>query len=298
MPPKNTPKMKLNVEKCDVCDKPLLNTKYLQCNICKLYHHQHCLSYMSVTAYEAVELVIKETQYSAWSCRKCSHVYENISARVEENAARIKVIENNMIEIKTGLKNDTEEINKNLNLFDVKMSETSEGIYDEYKLREDKKLNVLLFGINDDDNKLDKSLIIKLCDKLNISDLPNKIKYCRRLGAKKEGTMRPLLIGFNNQYDRDIFLEARKRLDRNDQIRLKPDLTIMQRKDDKKFRDNTEDLNKNKLVDNIGLFKWTVVGPPGRLRRIKTRNINQSSLNNTYNKIGNFLDVFRRKDHT
>ena len=54
---------------------------------------------------------------------------------------------------------------------------------------------------------------------------------------------------------------------------LRPDLTAMEREEDKAYRTETDKLNAQSPTDIQGNFRWKVAGPPGRLRRIKERDI-------------------------
>lgn len=55
--------------------------------------------------------------------------------------------------------------------------------------------------------------------------------------------------------------------------RIKPDLTKMQRDEDEKFKRKLDEENDAEPKDESGDFRWKVAGPPGNLRKVKCRNI-------------------------
>ena len=55
----------------------------------------------------------------------------------------------------------------------------------------------------------------------------------------------------------------------------KPDLTKKQRDEDEKFIRSLDEENESEPKDDLGDFRWKLAGPPGNLRKVKMRNIQE-----------------------
>ena len=68
---------------------------------------------------------------------------------------------------------------------------------------------------------------------------------------------------------------TRKAKDARSGIRLKPDLTKKERDEDEKFKRMLDEENRAEPKDDSGDFRWKLAGPPGNLRKVKVRNIQE-----------------------
>ena len=107
---------------------------------------------------------------------------------------------------------------------------------------------------------------------LDKEEIKENIKFCKRLGEKKDGKGRPLLVGFKNVNKRNKVMEAAISK-RNLPSSLTSDLTKMQRDENDKLRKEVQNLNNEKPSDNSGDYRWNLVGPPEMLRKVKVRDI-------------------------
>ena len=97
-----------------------------------------------------------------------------------------------------------------------------------------------------------------------------------RVGKSDPTNPRPLRVELKSEIQRDELLDkARILRDDDHSVRMKPDLTKMQRDQDKALRKEVDDLNKAKPSDGDGPFHWRVGGPPGQLRKTKVRGVAQ-----------------------
>ena len=99
-----------------------------------------------------------------------------------------------------------------------------------------------------------------------------KVNFQTRLGPKEGGKRRPLLLKFDDVSTKDKVLSNSHHV-RNSAVKLKPDMTKMERDEDSRFRASVDEENKNNPKDNSGDFRWQVAGPPGKLRKKKVRDI-------------------------
>ena len=109
---------------------------------------------------------------------------------------------------------------------------------------------------------------------LDKEEIKENIKFCKRLGEKKDGKGRPLLVGFKNVNKRNKVMEAAISK-RNLPSSLTSDLTKMQRDENDKLRKEVQNLNNEKPSDNSGDYRWNLVGPPEMLRKVKVRDIGE-----------------------
>jgi hypothetical protein len=152
-----------------------------------------------------------------------------------------------------------------------------------------RKFNVIIYGLTEqlpdgaesrevmmekDKNTLDNLLTKMNQDPAFVND---SIKYRRRLGKREVGKVRPLLISFSDIDCRNSVLASATVLEGPiaKKIRIRPDLTQMQREDDSKIIKEVSDLNEEEPQDELGDYRWRVVGPPGMLRKAKTRDLNK-----------------------
>ena len=157
-----------------------------------------------------------------------------------------------------------------------------DGLLSEMKDREERKLNVIVNGlkessavektqVQEEENALLSGLFQEM--QMNVEPTEN-IKFKTRLGAKQPNKQRPFLVKFRDQRTRDNVLQNAQRIT-SPGIRIRPDLTKLQREEDERFKRKIDVDNMDEPSDESGDFRWKVVGPPGGLRKVKTRNIQE-----------------------
>jgi hypothetical protein len=92
----------------------------------------------------------------------------------------------------------------------------------------------------------------------------NDIKFCRRVGARKERS-RPMIIGFFTKTVRDKIIRTVLPED----VTVGPDMTKKQREEEMEIWKEMEEKNKNRTEDQVAKnLQWRLVGPKGERRLI------------------------------
>jgi hypothetical protein len=110
---------------------------------------------------------------------------------------------------------------------------------------------------------------------INQTSTSDSIKFKARLGLKEPGKQRPFLLKFHDVRVRDNVLRNAAKITTRG-VRVKPDLTKKQREEDEEFKKKVDDENESKPNDESGDYRWKIAGPPGNLRKVKVRNIQES----------------------
>ena len=115
--------------------------------------------------------------------------------------------------------------------------------------------------------------IEELASTISVQFNRDRIKFMKRLGEKKEGKTRPLLVGFKNFDTKEEFLEQAKLLDQEEDswrdVYLCPDLTFKQREEDERIRKEAEKLNSEHSEADVLNFEFRLVGRKGQKRMVK-----------------------------
>ena len=148
--------------------------------------------------------------------------------------------------------------------------------------REERKCNIIIHGMVEPDvtekeevHRLENDELRSIFQNMqaDAERVLNSIKFKSRLGAKQPGKQRPFLVKF---HDRRVLEEVmRKTKNSPEGIRIKPDLTKKQRAEDEKFKRSLDEENQSEPKDDSGDFRWKLAGPPGNLRKVKMRNIQE-----------------------
>ena len=109
--------------------------------------------------------------------------------------------------------------------------------------------------------------IDSVCESLNIDFRPESdIKFINRLGERKDNNIRPIVMGFRVQSIRDLLLNRAYRLKNSpnfSEVRVLPDLTPQQRKEEADLRVEADNRNAElKKAGNLST-EWRVVGGKG-----------------------------------
>lgn len=90
--------------------------------------------------------------------------------------------------------------------------------------QENKKSNLIVFGLNETTQENIREKLIDTCEDANVSSVVNSIRMCHRLGKTNNKNPRPILLKFKNEDCRSEFLLMRKYYARS-KIYFKEDLT-------------------------------------------------------------------------
>ena len=284
MPPKSRVKFP-----CGTCSKSA-NSNALLCNFCDMWHHAtvECIPWHSKETINTLMDICKEQ--SCWTCQKCTGIMKKMNGRLaalEKNVKEVKVnvdaiqaqqeaTDVEVKDVKKGISEIRESIAEN-------SSTVSSTVLSEMKDREDRKHNIIVNGMNEssatekeDVIAEENNILRKLFDKMEIDAkaTSENIKFKTRLGTKEPGKQRAFLVKFHDVRVRDDVLRNGKKVSESG-VRIKPDLTKIEREEDVKFRKMIDEENENDPKDDSGDYRWKIAGPPGNLRKVKVRDIKE-----------------------
>ena len=275
---------------CGTCSKSAA-TNSLLCNFCDMWHHAtvECIPWHTKETINTLLEICKEQ--SCWTCMKCSNIMKKMNGRLAALEKDVKEVKDDVKSLQT--KQDSAdkvvtELQGGMNQLKKSVTERSNTvtseIYTEIKEREDRRCNVIVSGIAESEarNKDDvfaeeRNHLTKLFDDLEMNSITTSenVKFKTRLGKREpDKGPRPFLLKFHNANVRDDVLRNARKVS-NSGIRIKPDLTKKEREEDEKFKKNVDDENNKNPTDESGDFRWKVAGPPGNLRKVKMRNVQE-----------------------
>lgn len=257
-----------------------------------MWHHatEDCIPWHTQETINALKEICKDQ--SCWSCQKCSGIMKKLNGRLAKLETDVKAVQDTVETISSNQETSEEKVTKLRSDFDEfkgKFSNVSTpeeekvSVLAEIKDRDERKFNVIVNGVKEsnetektevqnEENRLLNQLFSDM--QMNADTTSDNIQFKTRLGTKQAGRNRPFLLKFRDQRTRnDVLRNARKVLESG--IRIRPDLTKLQRQEDEKFRKTVDDENSVNPEDNSGEYRWKVAGPPGNLRKIKVRNIQE-----------------------
>jgi hypothetical protein len=263
---------------CLGCSKKFTkNECSVQCTVCGLWIHQVCAN-MSTEVFELLEKQKKESGITYWACRPCTVYAQGMNHRLKQMAEDIKEVKQNtatntdsiqrlekkMEEIVDQAKR-TEGISKND--FEARMKEEKE----KQQERKDRELNIIVHGVEEcsanteqgeDRRRWDVRQCLNIFKDARLTE--NDIKFCRRVGARRERG-RPIIMGFYNKSTRDKLIKVELPED----ISVGPDMTKKQREEEAEIWKEMEEKNKSRTEEQVtkNLF-WRLVGPKGERRLI------------------------------
>ncbi len=147
--------------------------------------------------------------------------------------------------------------------------------------REIRRLNLVLHRVDEPNQRIrdgrermeaDKKTCVKIFKAMKATVTCESIKFCRRIGEKGDDP-RPLIIGLKTEEIKRNLLEKAKDLQKTEykEVTIGPDMTLKQRQEEKKMREEVERKNKEELTqeDVAKNLVWLLVGPRGEKRIIK-----------------------------
>ncbi len=275
-------------EKCLGCNKKFTKSDYcLQCTVCGLWVHKSC-SGVCDEVFDVLDRQHKNFGVAYWACRPCTAFAQGMNHRIKQIEDRMEKVEKEAEETRDSVKNLEKEMKsvgeETKKRKDNTKEEVRSGVkevYAEMREREARRLNVVFHRVGEAENEKATGLERQEWDKKSCGnifaalelDMTDKdIKFCRRIGEKGDGP-RPLIAGFYNEAERNKVLRYGKYLGETDfkDVTVGPDLTKVQRDEEKDLREEAEKKNEELTEEDISKnLQWTVVGPKGEKRLIKT----------------------------
>lgn len=281
----------------------------VQCTICSRWIHKDCG--IGDRMYELILEVTESMGSHVWSCEGCSVGLAKLNKLVQNHDREIREIRKD-VDVLKSKQSDTVDLNNRVEslVTDVKdlkaMPKTdNDTVYEEIRLRESKRMNLMIFGINEpnttlDDKakrKLDEDVILDIFEELGYNlKMKDDIKFMSRLGKT---STRPIVVGFRSQECRDKILNNTWKLSKSEEfkdISVNPDLTPKQLEEEKKLKLEAENRNEEmaeKEPEVAKNFTWKLVGLRGqRLLRKVARG--EEPVTNNYQQRSNTRTTFTR----
>ena len=255
-----------------------------------MWHHAtvECIPWHTKETITALKEICKEQ--SCWCCQKCSGIVKKLNGRLAAIEKEVKEVKSSVETIEASqstldeevrdLRKDVNDLRENAG---EKSGEVSSDVFSEIKDREERKLNVIVLGVKESE-ETDKGAIHAeendLLDKLftdmeiQLASASESIKFKARLGSKEPNKRRPFLLKFHDVRVRNSVLRNAGKIS-TPGVRIKPDLTKRQREDDEVFKQKIDEENRANPSDESGDYRWKIAGPPGNLRKVKVRNIQE-----------------------
>lgn len=274
---------------CLGCSKKFTKSDYaLQCTVCALWIHKSC-SGVSDEVFKVLDDQFKSSGTAYWACRPCTSYAKGINHRMKQIEDRLGKVEtetktttDKVKKTEQQLEKITSELAKNDKKMERAVEKGESSIFEEMRERESRKLNVVIYGLEEHENisalgrdrlEWDLTSCVNIFEALEADLTKEEIKFCRRIGEKGEEP-RPLVLGFFTDTDRSQLMRKARFLRGSefDHVSVAPDLTRRQRQEEGDLWTEAERRNKDELTneDVAKNLVWLVVGPRGEKRLIKT----------------------------
>jgi hypothetical protein len=252
----------------------------VMCTVCGLWAHKKC-SGVSDEFFKFLAEQHKATGRAYWACRACNNFAQTMNAKFKElhdkadNAVRLATeskVETS--QLREQVERDREKTEKRIDRSEMMMLE-------EINLREEKRKNVVIYGLDEpteiegwkrvesDKRKLNEIFTVL---ELNIA-AETDVEFCRRVGEKSERT-RPLVVGFFTEWSKSTLLKNCRYLQETElsYVSITNDLTEKQRRMEKELITEAERRNAEELTDEDRAknLVWKVVGRKGQRKLIKS----------------------------
>ena len=223
-----------------------------------------------------------------WICVSCKAGSKILKQQLVKMDTRLTAAEEKLVENDALVKANTDNI-ADLRKKVETVQETSQSaaasaedaVLAELADRKYREANLVVHRLAEPDENLsvsdkkdkDAEALVSLMGKAGCSISKNDIKFCSRLGTKKDDTSRPLLVGMKDPELRHQILSAAPKLADTDMknISVVPDLTARQRKEESNMRKEAEKRNEELTEEESLNYVWKTVGPRGEKRLVKVR---------------------------
>lgn len=276
---------------CKICNSTASKGYRLQCSVCETWIHQKCANVSD----DLLEYITDTSNGLTWACPHCKDGAAKLNLKVlalhEKMEALEKEVNDNRAKLDE-MRNDLQEMkkkaNENKDAVATSQDRIQDSIFAEMRAREEKKNNILFHGIPESANtegfqrkKDDMENILKITRKLKIAVCKDDIKFVRRLGEKNTQKARPLLIGLKENGKKTLFLENARNLNKfteYESVRIVPDLTLKQRKEEDAMRMEAEKLNRELDEETAKESEWRLVGQKGEKRLVLGKKLHKQTL--------------------
>ena len=293
MPPKK-------VYPCIICKENVKEREpsgSIDCHICKRYTHVKCDTKLEAGALKYFLLLQEATGAHSYTCEGCAFGLSELSGRVTELATRMKKVEGEVAKVTESSSRAAEKADKvadDLVLVKKTLSTNKEDTIEaakkalsmELREREARKVNVVLYGMEEASHNVTQGWKRKELDMEQIADMFNQlgleiaveddIKFAARIGELKtdqQADPRPVKLAFRSVQLRESLLANTRKLPRTDfaRVSIVPDLTELQRNEDKELTEEAEKLTEELNTEDRKNWEFRCVGRKGErvIRKVK-----------------------------
>jgi hypothetical protein len=235
---------------------------------------------MSNEVFELLDKQKKESGITYWACRPCTVFAQGMNHRLKQIDDDIKELKQNTATNTESIQNiekKVEEIavqvKKNDGITKSDLEARLREEKDEARERKDRELNVIIHGIEECDDEAasneerrgwDVGMCLDLFSSQNINVRESDIKFCRRVGQRREKE-RPVVLGLFNQALKSKILRASY----GEEVTVGPDMTKKQREEEAEIWKELDQKNKTRTEDQVSKnLMWRMVGPKGERRLV------------------------------
>ena len=286
--------------KCVECKKGVKHTDKsgsVKCSQCDRWWHGLTCTTLNAEALKCLWDTYDATGHHWWACEGCTQAYMTLTKRMnqwERDMASLRVTVASNTELANDANTKVDKVAKNLEDMDKSrkqdkndaINEATKRMSAELLDREGKKSNLMFHGLyeppmsvkgverKNTDLASVKAMFMEMGVKPETND---EIKFSFRVGELNDKVVeepRPLCIGFRNSETKDHVLVKAKNLGKTRNyysISVVPDLTRLQREEDKNLMKEAEQKNLDMNEDDRKNWNFRCIGTKGARKVVKMR---------------------------
>ena len=269
----------------------------VKCSQCDRWWHGLTCTTLNAEALKCLWDTYDASGHHWWACEGCTQAYMTLTKRMnqwERDMANLKatVTTNTELAKEASAKadkaaEDIVEVNKCRKLDkNEAINEATKRMSAELLDREGKKSNLMLYGLNEpptsvkgvERKNIDIAGVKGMFTEMNVKPETNdEIKFSFRVGELTDKVVdepRPLCIGLRNTEARDHVLSKAKNLGKSRNfysISIVPDLTKMQREEDRNLKNEADQKNRDMTEDERLNWNYRCIGTKGARKVVKMR---------------------------
>ena len=300
-------------KKCMTCSEAVKNNQpsgSVSCCQCDRWVHPKCAN-LHPEVVKSIWQMYNATGHHFWACEGCNLAYATLTKRMLQYERDVAEIKKTVAENSKGL----EEVTAKVDIVEKavtdaaksKNKEKSDTINDATRIwsrelceRESKKLNVVIYGLLEPPPTVSVGSERKLQDDLELDHLfkdmkvdvkKDDIKFTYRVGysdeaakAGMEGKPRPLCVGLRKSVTRENIFDQARHLGKSQHyyaISIVPDLTVLQRKEDKELMDEVEKKNAEMSEEDRLNWVYRCIGKKGERTITRSRILHKNQNSNS-----------------
>ena len=286
--------------KCVECKKGVKHTDKsgsVKCSQCDRWWHGLTCTTLNAEALKCLWDTYDAAGHHWWACEGCTQAYMTLTKRMnqwERDMANLKVTVVSNTELAKEANAKVDKVSKDVDEV-VKsrkqdkadaVNEATKRMSAELLERGGKKNNAILYGLDEpplsvkgvDRKNSDLALIKDMFKEMEVKPDTNKdIKFSFRLGELSDKVVeepRPLCIGLQTTESRDHIFQKAKNLGKSQNffaVSIVPDLTRMQREEDKGLMKEAERLNTEMTAEDKKNWNYRCIGKKGERQVVRMR---------------------------